>query len=52
MSNSQNEQQQLYLALYLLKKKFNTPYDLIKFWAFAGPCIETHPQIEDYVEKI
>lgn len=39
---------QLQLALYLLKSRFNTPIDLIKYWAFAGPCIEPHPDIENY----
>jgi hypothetical protein len=21
---------------------------LLKYWSFAGPCIEEHPSIEDY----
>lgn len=51
MSNSTHQQQQFYWALYLLKKKFDTVNDLIIYWAFAGPCLEPHPAIEDYVEK-
>ena len=34
------------LALYLLKKRLNTPVDLIKYWGFTGPCMEKYPDIE------
>lgn len=37
-----------FLAMYLLKSKFNTVDDLLRFWSFSGPCLETHPSIEDY----
>jgi hypothetical protein len=40
--------EQLHLALYLLKNRFDTPVDLIKYWAFSGPCLEAHPSIEDF----
>lgn len=33
-------------AVHVLKKKINSPIDLIKIWAVFGPCIETHPDIE------
>lgn len=52
MGNFPHEQQMFYWALYLLRKKFDTPNDLIIYWAFSGPCLEPHPEIEDYVEKI
>jgi hypothetical protein len=39
--------EQLHLALYLLKNRFNTPVDLVRYWAFSGPCLENHPSIED-----
>ena len=32
----------------ILNKRFNRPIDLLKYWSFAGPCIEEHPSIEDY----
>lgn len=43
--------EQLHLALYLLNNRFNTPVDLIKYWAFSGPCLEDHPWVEDYSSK-
>lgn len=46
-----HQQDELYLALFLLKTKFNNPIDLVKYWHFAGPCIDPHPAVEDYVEK-
>lgn len=41
-------QNELYYALYMLKSRFHTPYDLLKYWGFAGPCREPHPSIEDF----
>lgn len=38
--------EQLYLATFLLKKRFHTPWDLIKYWGFTGPCLEDCPEIE------
>jgi hypothetical protein len=37
-------------AVKLLKTRINTPYDLIRYWAFSGPCLEPHPAIEDISE--
>jgi hypothetical protein len=37
-------------AVKLLKTKINTPHDLIRYWAFSGPCLEPHPEIEDISE--
>ncbi len=37
-------------AIKLLKNRINTPADLIRYWAFCGPCIEPHPSIEDISE--
>lgn len=37
-------------AKILLKRKINTPYDLIVLWSFSGPCREPHPSIEDISE--
>ena len=37
-------------ALILLKKRFHTPHDLITYWAMSGPCIESHPAIEDIID--
>lgn len=48
MGKRVTKDEQLHLALYLLNKRFQTPMDLIKYWAFSGPCIESHPSIEDY----
>lgn len=47
MSKSDNQKDELHLALYLLKQRFHTPIDLLKYWAFAGPCQEPHPDIEN-----
>lgn len=46
MIKRENELSQLSLALYLLKSRFHTPIDLVKYWAFSGPCTEKHPPIE------
>ncbi len=43
--------EQLAIALYLLKNRISTPFDLIKYWAFSGPCLESHPSVEDYPNK-
>lgn len=37
-------------ALILLKKRFHTPFDLLNYWSMFGPCIESHPEIEDIVD--
>jgi len=34
-------------AVQMLKTKINSPADLLRYWAFSGPCIEPHPEIED-----
>lgn len=48
MSNHVTKNEEFHLALFLLNTRFKTPMDLIKYWAFSGPCIEPHPSIEDY----
>jgi hypothetical protein len=40
--------QDFYRAKFLLNNKFNTVNDLLRYWAFAGPCIEKCPEIEKY----
>ena len=40
-----------YRAIYLLQNRFHTPTDLLKYWAFAGPCDEGQPSIEN-IKKI
>ena len=37
----------LNLAVYVLRERFHTPMDLVKYWGISGPCIEPHPAIED-----
>lgn len=37
-------------AVKILKNRIHTPADLIRYWAFCGPCIEPHPAIEDISE--
>ena len=37
-------------AVKLLKTKINNPYYLVRYWAFSGPCLESHPEIEDIFE--
>jgi hypothetical protein len=48
MSKKVKLDEQLHLAVYLLKNRFHTPGDLLKYWAFSGPCTESHPEIEDF----
>jgi len=40
-----------YRAVYLLNNRFNNVTDLIKYWAYAGPCNEGQPEIEN-INKI
>lgn len=47
MGKSDRQNDELFLALFLLKKRFHSPIDLIRYWSFAGPCLESHPSIED-----
>lgn len=51
--NSQNTdvENHFFLAMYLLNRKFNTPWDLIKYWSIAGPCMENYPEIEKYPDN-
>lgn len=51
MGKSKKENDELNLAIYLLKTRFNCPGDLVKYWAFSGPCLEAHPSIEDFSRK-
>lgn len=51
MNKKMRADEQFHLAVYMLNKKFDTPGDLIKYWAFSGPCLESHPEIEDYKKK-
>ena len=50
MSNPRTRNEQLNLALYLLRKRLHTPIDFVKYWSFSGPCNEDHPSIEDYTK--
>jgi len=36
------------IAIYLLKNRFNTVDDILRYWSICGPCQEPHPSIEDY----
>lgn len=45
--NKSDEKLQLDLAIYVLYKKMNSPFDLLKYWSIFGPCMEWHPEIED-----
>jgi len=38
--------EQYRLAKFLLDKRFHTPWDLIKYWGFSGPCLEDCPEVE------
>jgi len=38
-------------AVFLLKNRINTPMDLLKIWAFTGPCKEDCPEIEKIRKK-
>jgi hypothetical protein len=39
-------------AVFLLKNKFNSASDLVKFWSFCGPCHEKYPDIEKIRKNI
>ena len=45
MSNLSDEQH-FTLAMYILKNRIKTPWDLVKYWGFSGPCDEAYPSIE------
>lgn len=48
MKNNKTAHEEYALAVYMLKNRIHNPMDLIKYWAFSGPCLESHPSIEDY----
>lgn len=48
MSKSNKVAKEFDLAVYLLNKRVQTPYDLLKYWAVSGPCVEWCPPIEKY----
>lgn len=48
---SDTDRTHLQLALFILNKKFHTPNDLLKYWSLTGPCVESHPEVENYLEK-
>lgn len=50
MSNKNQYNPDYIRAVKILKDRIHTPADLIRFWAFSGPCIEPHPEIEDISE--
>lgn len=52
MENNTDIHEQFSLAIYLLKNRFHYPIDLIRYWGFSGPCLESHPSIEDYPSSI
>lgn len=52
MSKSKKESEELHLALYTLNKRFTSPMDMVRYWAFTGPCIEEHPSIEDCPKRV
>lgn len=46
MQQKKEFKEDFYRAVYLLEHRFNTPTDLLKYWAFSGPCSEKYPSIE------
>ena len=46
MQHRQTLKQDFYRARFLLKERFNTVDDLLRYWSFAGPCMEVCPKIE------
>jgi len=47
MSKQSDIKEQYHMAVYLLKTRFHTPHELLQYWAFSGPCQESHPIVED-----
>lgn len=43
--------QDFYRARFLLNSRFNTVDDLLRYWAYAGPCQENYPKIEKIKEQ-
>jgi len=46
MQHKDTLRQEFYRARFLLNNKFNTVNDLLRYWAYAGPCKEKHPAVE------
>lgn len=46
MQHKQVMKQDFYRARFLLQNRFNTVDDFLRYWAFAGPCMEKCPRIE------
>jgi hypothetical protein len=46
MSNQATNKEDFYRGLFLLRKKFHTPNDLLKYWSFCGPWDYDCPSIE------
>lgn len=46
MQHRETIKQDFYRARYLLNNKFNTVEDFLRYWAFAGPCLEKYPAVE------
>lgn len=46
MQHENTIRQDFFRAKFLLKNKFNTVDDLLRYWAFSGPCLEKYPAIE------
>ncbi len=38
-------------AMFLLNKRINNAADLVKLWAYAGPCAEKCPSLEKINKK-
>jgi hypothetical protein len=51
MSKKNISDSQYAYAVYMLNNRFHNVMDLVKFWSFSGPCLESHPKIEDYNNK-
>jgi len=51
MQHRNAKKDDFFRAKFLLKNRFNTVDDLLRYWAFSGPCREQHPAIENIKDK-
>lgn len=46
MQHESTKKQDYYRAKYLLNNRLNNVNDMLRYWAFSGPCMEKCPMIE------
>jgi hypothetical protein len=52
MQHKAQMREDYYRAVFLLKNRFNTVNDLVKYWAYAGACDQGQPEIENINQNL